>query len=105
MFRKIIVNILLRIYSRTQYTVLSKEAETNLLKNLAKEDGFERLPDYLEQCADSYRNHYVYSGNELLKGSILAMVQLRDKINEYKKETKKKNLTDEEKSVKNKTVY
>lgn len=105
MLRKIIINILLRLYGRTQYTVLSKESEDNLLKNLAVEEGFERLPDYLEQCADSYRNHYVYSGNEMLKGSILAMVQLREKIIEYKKKQPKKDLTEQEKSVKNKTVY
>ncbi len=95
--------MLLKLYGRDTYTPLSQEAQDNLLKNLATTEGFERLPDFLQQCADSYRNHYLYTGDLQYKGSVLSMVQLRERILEHRKT--KKSLTKDAKIGKVKPVY
>lgn len=90
--KKFIINVLLRLLAREHYSALSKESSDKLLMRLAKEEGFERLPDYLQQCADTYRNQYLYSGNEMFKGSVLAFVSLREQI--LTKRNQEKKLTD-----------
>jgi len=110
MIREVIIKILLRILGREYYKPLSKEAVDRLLFQLANEEGLERLPDYLQQCADQQRNQFLYTKDERFRGSVLAFVVLRDRIIQkkttVKEESKRKILTKEEKSAKiQKTAY
>lgn len=92
--KTMIFKILIRLLGRPAYHPLSQNEVNSLLTRLAKEEGFERLPDYLQQCADTYRNQYLYSDNVMFKGSVLAFTQLREQILEKRKPKKKKSLTD-----------
>ena len=99
--KSIIINILLRLLGRQSYNPLSKDEVDGLLTRLAHEEGFERFPDFLQQCADQYRNQFLYTKEEQFIGTVLAFVSLRERI----LEKKKKNLTKDEKDVKIKEVY
>jgi len=98
--KKIIIKILLRLLGSPYYKPLSKESVDSLLTRLATEEGFERLPAFLEQCANQYRNQYLYSGNEMFKGTVLAFSSLREQILSKRNSLKKKSLTDSLKSGK-----
>lgn len=91
--KTLIINILLRLLGAPYFKPLGPKEVDSLLTSIAKEDGFERFPDYLEQCATQYRNQYLYSGNTMFKGSVLAFTQLREQILEKRKPKKKKSLT------------
>jgi hypothetical protein len=86
--RIIIIKILLRLLGRINYRPLSEKEIDNLLTNIVKEEGLERFPDFLEQCADTYRNQFLYTKDERFRGAVLAFVVLRERLIE-----KKKNLT------------
>ena len=94
--RKFIITILLRLLGRTEYHKVSQEESADMLKRLSKDEDYDRLPAFLEQCADQFRNRYLYTGEEMYKGSVLAFVELRSRL-ERKKMVKpkkiKKNLT------------
>lgn len=107
--KSLIFKVLLRLLGRYHYEPLSKKAVDNLLFNLANEEGFERLPDFLQQCADQYRNQFLYTGEAQFKGTVLAFVSLRERILEKKttvKSTKKKkSKKDKNKGKVEKVVY
>lgn len=102
--KKIIIKILLRLLGNPYYHPLSKEAVDALLTTLSKEEGLERLPAFLEQCATQYRNQYLYSGNEIFKGAVLAFTSLRQQILEKRNPKKKKDLTEKQEGGKIKTA-
>lgn len=92
------------------HSPLSKNEVDRLLFQLANEEGLERLPEFLEQCASTYRNQYLYSKDERFRGAVLAFVSLRERIlakkTTVKGKEKKKSLTKEPENVKmKKTVY
>ena len=100
--RKIIINILLRLLGREYYKPLSKESVDRLLHQLANEEGLERLPDFLQQCADQMRNQFLYTKDERFRGSVLALVTLRERI----VQKHSKDLTEKKKDTKiKKTSY
>jgi len=106
--RTLIVNVLLRLLGRQSYRPLEKREVENLLFNLANEEGFERLPDFLEQCADQYRNQFLYTKDERFRGTVLAFASLKDKILEKKttvKNPKKKPKEKEEKAKPKRVSY
>jgi len=88
--KSLLITFVLRLIGREEYSKLSKNAVKNLMSSIANEEGFERLPDFLQQCADTYRNQYLYTGDERFKGSVLAFVELRNLIVKSKKKTVKK---------------
>lgn len=89
--RKLIFKILIRLLGRPYYKPLSPKEVSSLLTKLAKEEGLERLPDFLQQCADNYRNRYLYTDEVMFKGTVLAFTQLREQI--LQKRKLDKNLT------------
>ena len=95
-------NLLLKIlnyYYRADYNVPLNSGEVDtILTKIANDPGLKDFPRYLSQCADSARNRYLYSKDEILKGTIFAMVSLKEQILE-KRIAKKKNLTREEENV------
>ena len=101
--RTIIWKILLRLLGREPYHALSENEVNSLLIRLSSEEGLERLPDFLQQCADLYRNQFLYTKDERFRGSVLAFVSLRERILEKRNLDKKKKvqekLTQEEKNV------
>lgn len=101
--RRFIIKILLRLLSRQSYEVLSEQAIQNMMINLKNTEGLERFPDFLQQCADTYRNQYLYTGEVMFKGAVLALLQVREQLLSCEK--KKKKLTEDEKHVKNKIAY
>lgn len=90
--KSLIIKILLRLLGAPYFKPMGPKEVDSLLTSLAKEEGFERLPDFLEQCANQYKNQYLYSGNEMFKGSVLAFATLREQLLE-KRKPKKKSLT------------
>lgn len=106
--KSIIFHILLRLLGRTYYKPLSYNEVESLLKKLANEEGLERLPDFLQQCADQYRNQFLYTKDERFRGSVLAYVALRERIIEKLPATKIKRFkifNRGKKENKNKPVY
>jgi len=101
--KEIITKILLRLLGRSYYKPLSGDESASLLKRLATEEGLERLPDFLEQCADTYRNQYLYTKDERFRGAVLGLAALRERIRDAK--PKKPNLTKSTESVKIKKPY
>jgi hypothetical protein len=94
--RNLIIKLLLRLLGREHYNPLSKDEVDSILIRLSNEEGLERFPDFLQQCADQYRNQFMYTGDASFRGTVLAFVALRERI----MEKKGKNLTKKEKSVK-----
>jgi len=88
--RTLIVKVLLRLLGREHYIKLPKKTVSNLMFNIANEEGFERFPDFLEQCADTYRNQFLYTKDERFRGAVLAMTGLRELIMEKRPKTEKK---------------
>ena len=93
--RKLLFKILMRLLEQPSYHKLSPEEVSSLLTRLAKDEDYERLPDFLSQCSDSFRNQYLYSGQEMFKGAVLAFTQFREQLLEKRKPNKKKNLTED----------
>lgn len=85
---------------RMHYRPLSKKEMDTLLHNLANEEGLGRLPAFLEQCADTYRNQFLYTKDERFRGAVLALVALRERVME-----KRKNLTKGNKNGRMKETY
>ncbi len=98
--KSFIIKLLLRLLGNPYYTPVGEKEVSSLLTMLAKEEGLERLPAFLEQCATQYRNQYLYSGNEMFKGGVLAFTTLREQILEKRKTKKKKSLTQDSENVK-----
>src|SRR3990167_6225532 len=94
--RKILFKILMRFLEQPSYHILSREEVSSLLTRLAKDEDYDRFPDFLQQCADQFKNQYLYSGQEMFKGSVLAFTQLREQLLEKRKPQKKKSLTSED---------
>ena len=107
--KTLIIKILLRLLGREYYKPLSQGETDRLLFQLANEEGLEKLPDFLQACADNFRNQFLYTKDERFRGSVLAFITLRERILQkkttVKEKVKRKILTKEEKSVKIKTVY
>ena len=109
--RTIIIKILLRLLGREYYKPLSSGEVDRLLFQLANEEGLEKLPDFLQQCADNFRNQFLYTKDERFRGSVLAFVSLRERIVEKKStvkdKEKRKILTKEQKGdkISKKIVY
>lgn len=76
-----------------------------MLKNIANEEGFEKFPDFLQQCADLYRNQFLYTKDERFRGAVLALVELRNRVLAERAGEKSKNLTKSNKGVKIKKTY
>lgn len=91
--RSLIIKVLLRLLGAPYYKQMGEKEVNSLLTTLAKEEGLERLPAFLEQCATQYRNQYLYSGSDVYKGGVLAFTSLRERILEKRKSKNKKSLT------------
>jgi len=102
--RTIIIKILLRLLGREYYKPLSPGEADRLLFQLANEEGLEKLPDFLQACADQFRNQFLYTKDERFRGAVLACVTLKERIAQKKTTVKGKEkskiLTKEEKNVK-----
>lgn len=98
MIKKLLLKWLFFTYRKDYYLPVS-EIEVNLLmKKLANDPDLRRIPAYLNQCADTARNQYLYSNDEIFKGTVLAFISLREQIIK-KKVVKKKELTQDEKNA------
>jgi len=107
MIRGLIIKILLRMLGQMYHKPLSSDEVDSLLTRIATEEGFERLPDFLEQCASTYRNQFLYTKDERFRGTVLAFVSLREQILEKRPgyRESKNNLTKPKKSGKVHTEY
>lgn len=103
--KRFLFKILMRLLEQPSYHRLEPNEVRSILITLSKEEGLERLPDFLAQCSDSYRNQYLYSGNEMFKGAVIACTQLREQILEKRKPSKKKHLVEGEEGGIIKQVY
>lgn len=105
--RTILIKILLRLLGRPYYKPLSPGEVDSLLTRLATEEGLEKLPDFLQQCADQYRNQFLYSKDERFRGTVLAFVALREQILDHRPgyREKQQKLTKPKKSGKIHTEY
>ena len=93
--KKLLLFLMFYFYREEFYRPLSKIEVEGLLIKLATTPGLENFPRYLGQLSDSARNQYLYSKDDIFKGSILAFTTLREQIIKNKPK-KKKELTQEE---------
>jgi hypothetical protein len=98
--RKLLVKILLRLIYRKPYGKVGKDEMNTMIGIIAHEEDLKRFPDLLQQYSDMARNQYLYTTDPIFKGTVLAYNALRDQILEKRKPIKKKNLTEDGKSVK-----
>jgi hypothetical protein len=103
--RKLIVNILLRLLCKPYFKPLSEPEVEGLLIKLARTQGLEKLPNFLDQCSTTMRNQFLYTGDEKYKGAVLALVSLRERILDKQKSQKKKLTLDEENVIMKKRGY
>lgn len=98
MIKELLLKLFFWYYRREYYRPLNEIEVEKLLIKIATTPGLESLPRYLGQCADTARNQYLYSNDEIFKGVILAFTTLRQQIIKFTPK-KEKVLTDEEKVV------
>jgi len=96
--KRLLLKLLFWTYRKDYHKPLTKIEVEALMIKLATTPGLEGLPVYLEQCANNARNQFLYSKDDIFKGTILAFSTLREQI--IKSTPKKKTvLTDDEKNV------
>ena len=98
MIKKLLFKLVFFLLRKDYHKPLSKEVVDSLLTKLATTKELEKFPEYLSQLANSAKNQYLYSKDETLKGTIFALISLRDQII-GKVPKKKKDLTQKEKNV------
>lgn len=94
--KKLLLKLVFWAYRKEYYKPLSANDIDVLLTKLALTDGFEDFPRYLTQCANDAKTQYLYSNDEVFKGTIIAYLTLREQILGKKPKTKKKLTPDEE---------
>ena len=62
----------------------------SLFDYLARTKETKVLGDFFRQLANAYKNKYLYTNDEMLKGSILALTQLAEKFEEHRPKNKMK---------------
>jgi hypothetical protein len=102
--RTFIVKYLIRNLGNIPYTKLSEKEIGVLFSHMAKDPELKRLPEFFEQCADAYKNQYLYTQDPQYKGMVLAFVLLRDRFIEHKPSTKAKEAARQQKLVGDKRV-
>lgn len=80
---------------------MTKNEINSLLIFLANDEGNKKLPQFLQQCANQYKDQFMITGDPAFKGCVLAFMSLKERITEKKG----KNLTNKKKSGKIKTSY
>jgi hypothetical protein len=96
--KKLLLKLLFFLYRKEYNKPLNASEVDSILTKVANNKGLEDFPRYLAQCADSARNRYLYSKDEILKGTIFAMVSLKEQILD-KRVKRERDLTREEKNV------
>lgn len=64
-----------------------------LLGKVARGEELERFPEFLDQCANVYRNQFLYSKDERFRGAVLAFTALREMLLSKRNGYGKKSLT------------
>lgn len=103
--KKLLLNLMFFFYRAEYYKPLSKIEVDVLLTKVATTPGLEDFPRYLGQLADSARNQYLYSKDDIFKGSILAFTTLREQIIKKQIVVKKKLTQEEEIGIMRKRNY
>lgn len=93
--KHLLLRLLLFFYRKEYYKPLNSKDVDVLLTKLALTKGLEQFPTYLQQCADTAKNQFLYSQDEIFKGTIFAFISLREQILK-KRPLDKKKLTQEE---------
>lgn len=96
--KKFLLNLLMRFYSIEYSKPLSEKEIDDLLTSIATSEYCEKFTTYLEQCANSSRNRYLYTDDQSLKGAVFALVSLKEQILK-RKPILQHNLTDEQNRV------
>jgi hypothetical protein len=103
--KKLLLKLFFFLYRKDYYKPLTKPEVDGLLLKLANTQGLENLPAYLEQCSANARNQFLYTQDEIFKGSILAFTTLREQIVKSKTSMKKKLTQEEEIGIMKKRGY
>ena len=88
--KSLIISLLLRLLSRPIYNRMKKDEIRDLIDDLANDPKYVRFPDYLDQVADGYKNQYLYSQKEELKGMVAAFTLLRELLMSNLEKNKKR---------------
>lgn len=60
------------------------ESQINTMFNyITRQEETKRMGDFFRQCANAYRNKYLYTNDVTLKGSAYAFIQLAEKFDEH----------------------
>jgi hypothetical protein len=80
MIKKILLKWIFFLYRKEYNKPLNEIEIEGLMTKLANMEDVSNLPAYLDQCANNARNQYLYSKDEILKGTILAFITLKEQI-------------------------
>lgn len=78
------VNFLLRRLQLPRGKKISEKRMERMFKIMARKKDFYLLIPFLNQCAEEYRDKYIYTEDRMFKGMVLAFTLFRDRIKEFK---------------------
>jgi hypothetical protein len=84
--RNVIITLLLRLLEKRGYYKVSEQNVDRMFRFMAESPELKKLPDFFDQCAEAYKNQFLYTQNLEHKGTILAFVLLRERIMNIRKE-------------------
>jgi hypothetical protein len=99
--RPLLITLLLKLLGIHSYKKMSEKEIGRLFSVMAKSQDLKKLPDFFEQCADAYKNQFLYTQDPQYKGMVLAFILLRERFIEHKPATKTKEAARQKKFVGN----
>lgn len=88
--RKRILNLFFRFYEGKSFKLMKEKQVEVLFNFLAKTEETKMMGNFFRQVANAYKNKYLYTNNETLKGSAFAMIQLAEKFESHSPKAKMK---------------
>ena len=95
--KRLLLKLMFYFYRKEYHKPLSEIDVDLILTKIATTKGLEDFPRYLSQCSENAKNQYLYSNDEIFKGTILAFVSLRDQILK-KRPKRERDLTQDQKN-------
>jgi len=69
-----------KFYEGRTYKIMDEKEIDKLFNFLTRTKETKVLGDFFRQVANAYRNKYLYTSDETLKGAVVAMTQLAEKF-------------------------
>ena len=94
-----LLNLFFRLYNAKSFNLMKEKQVEALFDYLARTDETKMLGNFFRQIANAYKNKYLYSNDETLKGAVFALTQLTEKFEEHTPKNKMKEEARQKKMV------